>query len=320
MKPLVSVIIPTYNVGRYIEGALRSALGQTLGNLEVLVVDDASTDDTVARVKAQADSRVRLFVNEGNKGPSFSRNRAIAESRGEWIAVLDGDDWWAEDRLERLYETAVREKADLICDDLYFIQDGAELPWTTLFRERGMRPTEGWVAPAQFVRWDLGLVKPLMHRQRLLESGVRYPEALRFGEDFVFLFTWLRRGASMWLAPKAYYYYRNRRESLVHDKIPLHQQVYDIAVELLAKVDRSGEPEIYRALSDRVSHARQLVDYYRVVQPLKEKKVHIALAEVLKHPRVIVSFLRLLPGVLRYQLAHRRERGGAEEGSPLHLP
>ncbi|ADG06954.1 glycosyltransferase family 2 protein [Kyrpidia tusciae] len=320
MKPLVSVIIPTYNVGRYIEGALRSALGQTLGDLEVLVVDDASTDDTVARVKAHADPRVRLFVNEGNKGPSFSRNRAIAESRGEWIAVLDGDDWWAEDRLARLYETAAREKADLVCDDLYFIEDGAELPWTTLFRERGLPPTEGRVTLEPFIRWDLGLVKPFMHRQRLVESGVRYPEALRFGEDFVFLFTWLRRGASMWLVPEAYYYYRNRGESLVHDKIPLHQQVYDIAVELLAKVDRSREREVYRALSDRASHARQLVDYYRVVQPLKEKKIHLALAEALKNPRVIVSFLRLAPGVLRYHLAHRQESGGAKEGSPLHLP
>lgn len=124
MNPLVSVIIPTYNVEKYIEKAIQSVLDQTYPNIEIIVVDDGSTDHTVDVVRSFHDERIKLFINERNMGPSYSRNRGIKEAKGEWIAFLDGDDWWDKERLEKLLNVAETYQADVVCDDLYLIVDG----------------------------------------------------------------------------------------------------------------------------------------------------------------------------------------------------
>jgi glycosyltransferase involved in cell wall biosynthesis len=90
--PLVSICIPAFNREQYIDAAVESALSQTYRPLEIVVVDDASTDATVARVRSYNDPRIRLFVNDRNLGQSANRNRAIALARGELIKFLDSDD------------------------------------------------------------------------------------------------------------------------------------------------------------------------------------------------------------------------------------
>lgn len=95
--PLVSVIIPAFNAGRFIEATLRSVLSQRYRNLEALVVDDGSVDDTVLRVTAtaRADERVRLIQLARNSGcPAVARNRGLAEAAGNLVAFLDADDLW----------------------------------------------------------------------------------------------------------------------------------------------------------------------------------------------------------------------------------
>src|SRR5947209_2116427 len=89
--PLVSICIPAFNRERYIEGAIESALGQTYEALEIVVVDDASTDSTVDRVRSYDDPRIRLFVNERNLGQCANRNLTLERARGELIKFLDSD-------------------------------------------------------------------------------------------------------------------------------------------------------------------------------------------------------------------------------------
>jgi len=90
--PLVSVCIPTFNRSGFIEAAINSALEQTYEPLEVIVVDDASTDDTVERARSYVDSRVRLYVNAQRLGQGGNRNRALALAQGELVKFLDSDD------------------------------------------------------------------------------------------------------------------------------------------------------------------------------------------------------------------------------------
>ncbi len=106
-RPTISVVIPTRNRRRLLTLALASVLDQQGVWLEVIVVDEASTDDTVEMVRSIADPRVRLVRHEVPLGKSAARNRGIAESIGDWIAFLDDDDLWAPDKL-RLQLQALR--------------------------------------------------------------------------------------------------------------------------------------------------------------------------------------------------------------------
>lgn len=101
---LISVIIPAYNAGSYICQCLASVVGQTYRDIEIIVVDDGSTDDTAQRVRgaASGDSRILLFQTD-RRGVSHARNLAIAKARGDLIAPIDADDLWAIDKLERQF-------------------------------------------------------------------------------------------------------------------------------------------------------------------------------------------------------------------------
>ena len=101
--PFFSVVIPLYNTGKYIEVTVRSVIGQTYKNFEVVIVDDGSTDDGPEKVGLVGDSRIRLIRKE-NGGVSSARNRGIAEARGEYIAFLDADDEWRPDALKTFYD------------------------------------------------------------------------------------------------------------------------------------------------------------------------------------------------------------------------
>ena len=100
---MVSIITPVYNCGKYIKDTLLSVQHQTFSDWEMVIVDDCSNDDTMQIVRdfALKDERIRYFCNERNSGAAVSRNKALREARGEWIAFLDGDDVWKPEKLER---------------------------------------------------------------------------------------------------------------------------------------------------------------------------------------------------------------------------
>jgi glycosyltransferase involved in cell wall biosynthesis len=107
MNPKVSVVIPTYNRAAKVGKGIESALNQTFSDLEVIVVDDGSADDTRAFISQTFGDRVRYFY-QTNQGASAARNKGIAEARGEWIAFLDSDDEWEQDKLEWQLRTLER--------------------------------------------------------------------------------------------------------------------------------------------------------------------------------------------------------------------
>jgi len=112
--PTISVIIPLFNCERYIAEAIDSALRQTYPPLEIVVVNDGSTDSGPAIVESYGD-RVRM-ITQANGGQSSARNTAIAAARGEWVALLDSDDYWLPNKLEmQVAALAASERADLVC-------------------------------------------------------------------------------------------------------------------------------------------------------------------------------------------------------------
>ncbi len=102
MADLVSIIMPSYNTASFIAESIQSVQAQTYKDWELLIVDDCSTDNTDDAVKPYLeDTRIRYFKNEKNSGAAISRNRALREAKGKWIAFLDSDDLWTPDKLEK---------------------------------------------------------------------------------------------------------------------------------------------------------------------------------------------------------------------------
>lgn len=102
MNELVSIIMPSYNTGAYIKETINSVMSQTYDNWELIIVDDCSTDNTDEVVQPFLnDQRIRYIKNEKNSGAAVSRNKALREAKGKWIAFLDSDDLWMPDKLEK---------------------------------------------------------------------------------------------------------------------------------------------------------------------------------------------------------------------------
>ena len=100
-EELVSIIMPSYNTGKFIKETINSVIAQTYSNWELIIVDDCSTDNTDEIVKSINDNRIIYLKNETNSGAAISRNKALREAKGRWIAFLDSDDLWKNDKLEK---------------------------------------------------------------------------------------------------------------------------------------------------------------------------------------------------------------------------
>lgn len=116
MQPLVTIVIPVYNVEKYVEKCVESVQKQDYKNIEIILVDDGSNDKSgaICDLLEQSDKRIRV-IHQENKGLSVARNVGIDESNGEWIYFLDSDDWIAGDLLSKLINVALSTKSDIAC-------------------------------------------------------------------------------------------------------------------------------------------------------------------------------------------------------------
>lgn len=123
-QPDVSVVIPTHNRGALLMRTLAGVLAQTGVEVEAIVVDDGSGDDTGERLAAISDPRLRAFRHERPRGVAHARNRGIPEARGEWIGFLDDDDVWAPDKLRGQLDSAARADAEIAYASAAIVDEG----------------------------------------------------------------------------------------------------------------------------------------------------------------------------------------------------
>ena len=163
----MTVVVPMYNVERFVKRAVESALEQTLTDLEVVVVDDGSTDRSASAVEEISDPRVRILRQE-NQGASAARNRGVSASRAEYVAFLDGDDCWLKDKLAK--QVALLDRRDDL--DLVFslctVVDEASKPFTV-----PGRVPDGDISYSQLLRdnYIRNGSSVFVRRRALLEAG-----------------------------------------------------------------------------------------------------------------------------------------------------
>lgn len=117
MKDLVSIITPTYNCSKYIGETIESVLNQTYKNFEMIIVDDASTDNTEEVVNSYHDKRIKYVKLKTNSGPAVARNTAMELAKGKYMAFLDSDDIWVSDKIEKQIKFIKKNKYKIICSN-----------------------------------------------------------------------------------------------------------------------------------------------------------------------------------------------------------
>ncbi len=202
MQRLISVIIPTYNSEEYLSGCLDSVLSQTLENIEILCVDDASTDSSrrILEEYSKKNNKIRVFFQK-KSGPGVARNLGIRNAKGKYICMMDADDYYPSDTvLEKLYLLA-EEKAALICGGniIDVFPDGTTLPTPLNFQE------EGFLKSMQYPRL-YGQTRFIYNRSFIVDNHIEYLPYIRF-EDPPFVLEAIMR-AQKYYVIKDYTYVR----------------------------------------------------------------------------------------------------------------
>jgi teichuronic acid biosynthesis glycosyltransferase TuaG len=210
MLPLVSVIMPCYNYAQYVGNSIRSVLNSTEENLELIVVDDGSTDDSRAIIKAAAarDDRVKPIFFEKNLGISAARNAALAAAEGEYIAFCDADDAWFPNKLTDQLELFLSHpEADIAFGNSKII-DSASRETGALFSTRFPVPGDGHgnLFPTLCVRNFINTQTVLLRRSILKPENL-FDVNIQYGEDWLF---WVRLARTYEFAysPEALGFYR----------------------------------------------------------------------------------------------------------------
>jgi succinoglycan biosynthesis protein ExoO len=256
VTPRVSVIVPAYNAAGFLKRALHSALAQTMPDLELIVVDDASSDATLALAHevAARDSRVRVLHNERNRGMYPTYNRAIDAARGNWITALDADDVWLPERLEQMLAVADRE--DMVSDDqlLFYTSPyhrGRSKALSLLSSHGLVVTTPRRLTPLEFVEHDLGLLKPLIRRSFLCQRKLKYDADLRIGADFFLYFEFLLAGARWLQLPNGYYLHSEHSDNTSKNTVAIAKDVAKSTEALLRHPVVAADPVLVRALERR---------------------------------------------------------------------
>lgn len=216
---LVSIIVPVYNAGQRLVEALVSAQEQTHTNVEIICVNDGSTDDSLAVLRAFAAEDARFHViDKPNAGYGAAMNDGLAAARGEWVAILEPDDWMALDMLERMlaFASSLPGSADVVKCPYWRVVSGARGQRRQPCTYKGLvHPSTALFgldqAPELFARHP-SIWSALYRRSYLEEQGIRFPEHPGSGwADNRFLAEALLKTARIAYLDEAFYYYRAGR-------------------------------------------------------------------------------------------------------------
>jgi len=302
-KPLVSIMMPAYNAGKYIGRAIESVLAQTYENWELIIIDDCSTDNTYEIVASYKDPRIRIFRNDVNVGPGPSRNEAIKYSRGEWLAYLDADDIWLPERLEKILSMVQN-----LDDEKYFVtdiltrgfdRDGQLIPWKkdNLIKKVDKNVISVWTFE-EYLSNGHPIIAPVFPHSFITRRNIEF-ESVRFAEDLDFWMKLFANGLQLLIIPDSFYIYRltpNSRTTSA-DFVDLCY-IYDkwLKSDLLNEAEKVLIKQLRRKAEEQKT-------YQPFANRLKQRDVLGAISVALSNPTVLITFLKGIPSMVSYRLS-----------------
>lgn len=237
MRPLITVIVPVYNVEQYLRQCLDSILNQTYQEIEVLLINDGSTDasDEICREYAERDNRIRYFVKE-NGGLSDARNYALDRATGEYVTFVDSDDFLMEQALEKLYATSLLGESDLVVGFFCYFEEPyfqlftkehfPELPITYVDSLYALHQMDEMV-DVNFLRFSTAWGK--LYKLSLFD-GIRYPYG-KYAEDQFTTWRLYLKAEKIAVSNQVVYTYRHNPNSLSNNFNLSHMDYIDALEE-----------------------------------------------------------------------------------------
>ena len=223
----VSIIIPVYNAEKYIRKCLDSVITQTLRNIEIICINDASIDNSLEILMEYSvkDTRLKIINNEKNIGVTKSRNIGLNNSLGEYIFFIDIDDWIEINYIESLYKLAYEYKTDAVFGAMTLI-------WKDRMEERPNNIKEGLYVGVeklkslqyfydvekkrQLIKWSIW--GNLYKKDRFYKHQIKVDERIKVGEDLAVFIPFILDSVSIYITNVTSYYYRQHEESTMHSK------------------------------------------------------------------------------------------------------
>lgn len=314
-KPLISVIVPVYNVEQYLPKCIDSILAQTYENLEIILVEDGTRDSSglICDEYAKKDSRIRVIHKE-NGGLSSARNAGMEIARGEYFGFVDSDDWIEPEMYETLLAYSQKHDADVVCCGRYDV-DGATGEKTV-----GLCPAkEECIAPMEMLGrvfiWDNcdSAAWDKLYRRHIF-AETRYPLGV-YSEDVACFYKLMEAANRVALCPKPFYNYLHRPNSITTSKLSEKTFHYPNHTAVIYPYIREHHPEIAkqaRYLRVRgICHALLTIDlagedawktyaeYYRTQKKELLRHVPFLLTSPYHSPKERLIHLLLAAGLYR---------------------
>lgn len=252
--PLVSVVVPVFNAGRYLEECLDSLLNQTLQEIEVICIDDGSTDESPAILEAKAlkDSRLKVF-HQANAGVSAARNRGMSAARGKYLTFVDADDRIDLQTLGYLCFEAERLQTDILLFNYAKVENGKYRRCALLdeifsrFGDAAFSFAEG----EELLYFVHGTTVGRFYRREILERNrLEFPVFTSVGEDFVFWIEAMLTARRFAVCNQIFYFYRKDNEnSLSKQFSSLGQQILQGYEGLRQRLMQKLAPETFRRIN-----------------------------------------------------------------------
>lgn len=224
-EELISIVVPVYNVEMYLRECLDSILDQSYKNLEVILVDDGSSDKSgeICDIYAEKDCRFQV-IHQKNQGALAARNRGIAEAKGSYISFVDSDDWTASDLYSCLYHEAKLQEADLVHCTKYIVDEAVGSCYvengrmSAIHCEEDHRIGKAAGIVSEEVSWSL--YGKLFARELVIQNYQKVDQRLTYFEDAALVILCVIQAKKCVLLDKPMYYYRQRSQSLYHRIVP----------------------------------------------------------------------------------------------------
>ncbi|HRO41269.1 MAG TPA: glycosyltransferase family A protein [Flavipsychrobacter sp.] len=278
-EPLVSIIIPCYNAGAYITDALKSIVHQTYTNIEVIVIDDGSTDDSIEKIQEVGDKRIHV-VHQENKGQGAASNVGFQLSKGEYIKFFDADDIMCQEHIELQVKKINGQKNVIASSEWYrfFNNDMATAVYATETVWNDLRPLD-WLKKSLSQQYDMMAAWLwLIPRELLIKAG-GWDERLSLNNDFEFSVRLLLQADKVVFTRGAKVYYRSGRHSALSRSSS--KQAYEAAIlstELACNYLLSAEnsPIMKAICADRYQEwCFRIYPHFPEIVQLLEQKVQL---------------------------------------------